>query len=453
MTLTLANADGAQQLLEEAENRFSAGDYESALRCSDQVLKADPENLLARITRGAVLARRGRYLESLADSERAWQIDRSGIYTVLIQRNREAALRSLGRDGDADAAVQLARTALNAWKEAAGRAYSSGQFNEALAWCELIKANGALDVWSVNVLGCCHASRDKHDEALRHFDLALKHGGLDPIVIENKGESLFALKRYEEALNCFQEALKLSPELELARKGEQKTLAARQHQLAGEGPNKSCDGWNAWLSPGLGALLIWAILWLTFSALLSEDSPTGARPWTVHFADRGDLRWGYNAEVRMEAALRMSGSTNHLDLRALVRALRRDPEVAPTVAAVLIDIGRPALRVLRKALKFWQRKASKAAVERVIEAIEHKAPSSQPERRSAWIIIRRSVAQIAVIFCLFSIFLTATHRLIGQIAETILHILVLVGALFMCLGLLSALVTAALRLCCTLRSR
>jgi len=455
MTLTLASADGVQQLLSETEKRFSDGDYESALRCSDQVLKVDPENLIARINRGTVLARMGRHLESLADSGRALQVDRSGVYTVLIQRNREAALRSLGRGGEADAAAQLAQTPLNAWKEAADRAYRSGQFNDALAWCERIKANGALEVWSVNLLGCCYASCDKHkhDEALRHFDLALKHGGLDPIVIANKGESLFALQRYEEALSCFQQALKLNRKLEFARKGEQKALAAREHQLTGEGADKSRDAWGACAKEGLAALSIWAILWLMFSAFLSEDSPTGACPWTVHFADRANLRWGYNAEVRMDAALRMSGSTNYTDLRALVRALRRDPEVAPTAAAVLIDIGQPALRVLRKARRFWHRKASKVAVEQVIEAIERKAPSSQPERLSAWITIRRSVPKIAVVFCLVSIFLPPTNALIKLIVVTILGVLFLLGAVLMSLLLLWGLVMAALWLYWTLRSR
>jgi tetratricopeptide (TPR) repeat protein len=69
----------------------------------------------------------------------------------------------------------------------------------------------ALEAWEWNNRGVSLDSLRQHEEAIHCYDKALKLGPRTAAAWYNKGNSLFRLGRYEEAVRCYDEALELDP--------------------------------------------------------------------------------------------------------------------------------------------------------------------------------------------------------------------------------------------------
>ena len=67
-------------------------------------------------------------------------------------------------------------------------------------------------------------SLNRHGEALECFDQAMRLGSKGATIYHGKGVSLQSLNRHGEALACFEEAIRLDPEHAEARKSREDVL-------------------------------------------------------------------------------------------------------------------------------------------------------------------------------------------------------------------------------------
>jgi len=66
----------------------------------------------------------------------------------------------------------------------------------------------------------------KYDEAIRCFNEAIKLNPSYELAWNNKGTALYMLKRYKEAIKCFDEVLKINPNNETAKKNRETYMRA-----------------------------------------------------------------------------------------------------------------------------------------------------------------------------------------------------------------------------------
>lgn len=66
----------------------------------------------------------------------------------------------------------------------------------------------------------------KYDEAIRCFNEAIRLNPSYELAWNNKGTALYMLKRYKEAIKCFDEVLKINPNNETAKKNRETYMRA-----------------------------------------------------------------------------------------------------------------------------------------------------------------------------------------------------------------------------------
>lgn len=89
----------ATRLMAEAASRFARGDDEAAVRGSSQVLALEPEYAQAFILRGIVLTHASRFIEAIADFDRAIALMPQNVLAIY----RRAAAKHCA--GDLDGAI------------------------------------------------------------------------------------------------------------------------------------------------------------------------------------------------------------------------------------------------------------------------------------------------------------------------------------------------------------
>lgn len=117
--------------------------------------------------------------------------------------------------------------------------------------------------------------------------------------------------------------------------------------------------------------LFGAVCWFLFNFLPEIQGAENWRVWWEHLGARRTLKWAPYAPARTDAARRLQYSKLTADIAALVRALR-DPEVRNTAAPILVDIGPPALKTLRKTLAREKDNRTKSILTGIIEKIQKK---------------------------------------------------------------------------------
>jgi tetratricopeptide (TPR) repeat protein len=112
--------------------------------------------------------------------------------------------------GDSLPAVPNVPEALN-WYKKGNELYVSGHYEEAIAhFDKALKLHPRLaGAWAAKGLAC-NAQR-QYQEAIRCYDESIRLDARDPAVWHDKGNTLCAIGRLEGALNCYNEALIIDP--------------------------------------------------------------------------------------------------------------------------------------------------------------------------------------------------------------------------------------------------
>jgi predicted O-linked N-acetylglucosamine transferase (SPINDLY family) len=110
--------------------------------------------------------------------------------------------------------------------ERAFSSYRDGRLAEAAKLCRALAAAQPDFIPAWHLLADVQSSQGRYDEALSNYDRALAIQSENPIVLNNRGNTLQILARFEEALASYDKALAIRPDLAIALNSRGNTLAA-----------------------------------------------------------------------------------------------------------------------------------------------------------------------------------------------------------------------------------
>lgn len=217
--------------------------YMEALDCFDQALKLRPHDVFALTNKGAALGSLGRYQEELDCCDEALTINPG--YAVTWN-NKGIALDKLGRSQEGficyEKALMINPGYAEAWYNKGALLAQAGCRQEALTCYDealrIAPTNTKFWYNKGNVL----IELGRYHESLDCFDKALVTNPLDAAAWYNKGVILCMLKRYDEALHCADRAI----EYGAIQGHELKKLLFRERESFGESDINSTDvqDWN-----------------------------------------------------------------------------------------------------------------------------------------------------------------------------------------------------------------
>ena len=190
----------------------SQGRHKDALDAFNEVLKLDPKNVSAWISKGMALGGLGRYEDALHAYDEALKLDPKN---VTAWNSKGLTLGNLGRYEDAlrasDEVLKLYPKNADAWINKGMALGILGRYEDALrASDEVLKLYPKnADAW-INK-GLALGSLGRYEDALDAFDVVLRLDPKNANAWNSKGHALADLGRYEDALHACDEALKLDP--------------------------------------------------------------------------------------------------------------------------------------------------------------------------------------------------------------------------------------------------
>jgi len=221
------------------------GHYEESIVCFDKALEIDPRYAAAWIDKGNSLSKLDRYEEAIACLDDALEIDPCDVYVWF---NKAMAEDKLGHSGKTvfcyqqvlvlaqpqehaeqiDIARKRLRELGEKLPEGASREHS-GMAPEPTA-----ESDSPTNATAWNNRGAKFFSLRRYEEAIHCFDQALE---LDPRYVgawSNKGAGLGAVGRHDEAIGCYNKALEIDPSLAMAwnNKGQSLNSLGRYEEAA-----------------------------------------------------------------------------------------------------------------------------------------------------------------------------------------------------------------------------
>lgn len=205
--------------------------YEEALSCFNRAIKEDANNSAAWHQQGAALYEMGQPKEALDSFRRVLEIDPDFISTYRYQAS---VLQKLRRFQEANVSLQRADKIAGQWQTEALNLWSSGNYQRALVYCDLLLSHNTSEGWAWNMKGLCLCNASSYNAALSCFDQSLEKGfANDYGVLFNKAECLLALQQHKEAIHWYEKALQIKPDYVSALQSKADALEAiGQHKEA-----------------------------------------------------------------------------------------------------------------------------------------------------------------------------------------------------------------------------
>jgi len=203
-------------ILEQGEDYYEEGDFESALHSFDRAVSLSPNTADAHNSRGNALLMLGRYEDALASFEQALRIE-AGFVKAALNR-AELLIDHLGRpdEGQAICDRMLKRPldlidAADAYFVKSKAALSIGELRQALAMVD--KAIGlALDRPEfIGLRGSILFEQGEYRKSLAEMDRALRLAPDDPDTHYRRGLVLEKLARHTEAREALAKAAEIEP--------------------------------------------------------------------------------------------------------------------------------------------------------------------------------------------------------------------------------------------------
>lgn len=189
-----ASCQSLQNLADEANGYFLAGDYERAVTGYDEAIKLEPNSTALWNNRGKALGMLGRYEEAISSFDRS----------IVINSTDPESLN-------------LKAIALSQGQQMHGQA--------TLLFDRVLKMNSSYyDAWIGK--GMALGYMEDLDGALQCFENAIVIDPKNPSGWNNKGAVLLNMQSYEDALVCFNQALLIDPLNEAALRNRENTLSA-----------------------------------------------------------------------------------------------------------------------------------------------------------------------------------------------------------------------------------
>jgi tetratricopeptide (TPR) repeat protein len=227
-----ADPDHADALHLSAVLKHQRGRSVEALHLVAEVLKTKPGSVDVLASHGAILAALNRHEEALASFDRALA-KRTG--DAALHYNRGNALKALGRHTDALAsygrALALAPDLAVAHHNRGSTYAELDRNDEALASYDRVLAL-TLESAGIGIAGGISRAIDCGGGSLKKLDKALAVAPDSVEVLNNRGQILIRLNRYDEAIASFDRSLALRPDQPdaLCQRGEALAAIDRFHE-------------------------------------------------------------------------------------------------------------------------------------------------------------------------------------------------------------------------------
>jgi tetratricopeptide (TPR) repeat protein len=216
--------DDNEALLNQGIAFHNLGMFQEALECYIQLTNINPEHKEGWYRRGMTTGALGNYKEALKFHDKALELDpdyedalfAKGMDLELLQQPNKAIVYY-------DKTLKLYPLYVHAWYRKGIALISLGKYNDALKCMETILEieptfeDAKVQISRLNRLINNGPKIQKRpsfsnpEEIIRSCELALKKNPKDKIEWLVKGKAFIDIKRYEEALNCFNNALEIDP--------------------------------------------------------------------------------------------------------------------------------------------------------------------------------------------------------------------------------------------------
>jgi tetratricopeptide (TPR) repeat protein len=176
-------------LMKKGKDCYNQKRFEEAIWCYDEIIKLDPKDFSALREKSEALNAQGKYDDARICYAAFWNIKGN----------------SYSKCGDHGDALKCYDEALK--NDPHNDTYKANRQN---AFIVTIKGNiNNLNSWMDK--GNEFLSQKKYNEAILCYDEAIRSDPKNPSIWNNRGNSFFALGRYDEAIRCYAESNRIEP--------------------------------------------------------------------------------------------------------------------------------------------------------------------------------------------------------------------------------------------------
>ena len=187
------------------------GRYDDAINAFNKAIEIDPQDANSWVNKGSVLDDQGKYDEAIQACDKAIELDSQNNYAWI---NKGLALYRQGKYDEAiqcyDRAIEIDPQYALAWSNKGVALDDQGKYDEAIQCYDHVIEIDPQDTDSWNLkLNIIAGRKGKIGDALTLCNKALEMNPESSTLLDYKGEILYCLGDYEEALTYYNKALEI----------------------------------------------------------------------------------------------------------------------------------------------------------------------------------------------------------------------------------------------------
>lgn len=205
-------------LYRRATSLHAVGETDRALSDYGDAIRVDPNNSLAYLGRGVLLATRKRaYNRAIEDFDKVLVLQPENVDALIARGNAYSQLGDNGRAlADLDRAIALAPDNAQAYVVRGLANNRRGQKLLAMQDYDAALQRAPRYPQALANRAALLSEEGKYDQAIRDLDESIKADSDNPVAYYNRGYAYFAKHEYDKALADYDAALKLEPDMGLA---------------------------------------------------------------------------------------------------------------------------------------------------------------------------------------------------------------------------------------------
>jgi tetratricopeptide (TPR) repeat protein len=208
--IKITKQKNAQEWLSKGISLYRSEKIEDAIKCYDEALKIDPQDVYARKNKDIALDILRKFKESIKSYDKALKINPKN---AEAWKKKGSTYKNIGRLEEAikcfDEALKIDPTDARVWNSKGFNLSTLERFEDAIkCYDEALKMDPEY-ICALNNKANDLDSLGQFEKAIECYDALLRKDPKDTIILTNKGSALDNLGRHEDAIKCYNEALKI----------------------------------------------------------------------------------------------------------------------------------------------------------------------------------------------------------------------------------------------------